>query len=185
MNFSHSRESANEMKILRKINFFMQIFLILCCCIIFSFFLNFFLCIQLLLPHFLKATLTSPSRHSFLFRLFLFFGVFVCNDAIWRVNLNILLIWLLYEMLYDREKVDLLAGLAGFLTDSIAPSNLTYSSTLDFIMENDDLFTIIYVSRASEQEWKWNRKKFFPGKKSLEKNKVACSLYPISWILFL
>lgn len=35
---SHSRESANEMKILRKINFFMQIFLILCCCIIFSFF---------------------------------------------------------------------------------------------------------------------------------------------------
>lgn len=39
---SHSRESANEMKILRKINFFMQIFLILCCCIIFSFFFEFF-----------------------------------------------------------------------------------------------------------------------------------------------
>lgn len=114
--------SANEMKILRKINFFMQISLILCCCIIF---LNFFLCIQpLLLLRLLKATLTSPSRHSFLFRLFLF-GVFVCNDAIWRVNLNILLIWLLYEMLGDGE-----GWFACWLPDrldrSLSPISLTH-----------------------------------------------------------
>lgn len=162
MNFSrfnppkhfHSRESANEMKILRKINFFMQIFLILCCCIIFSFFFEFF-------PLY-STSPPSQSHTDFTFSPFFsvsfipFGGVFVCNDAIWRVNLNILLIWLLMKMLYDGE-----GWFASWLPDRLDRSLQSHLLIHSWLYHGKRWFIYNNLCFTSKQEWKWNRKKVF------------------------